>query len=127
MQVADMMEQIKEYQKKLGYDFNYKTREEQMTHIRELTLAMMVEVTEFVDWTPWKPWRDVADQEMNESEAAYELVDIFFFMTNLWCALGLPITSFEHFFEDKFKENIDRIERGYNSNRQNNEKQGELL
>jgi NTP pyrophosphatase (non-canonical NTP hydrolase) len=114
MQVMKMLDQIKEYQAKLGYTYEYETEEERMKHTRELTLALMVEVVEFVEWTPWKPWREIADQESNISEAAFELVDIFFFMANLWNTLGIPTSSFEEFFEMKLKENLSRIDRGYN-------------
>ena len=115
MLITSMLEQVKSYQAKLGYDFNYETREEQMDHIRDLSLALNVEVAEFLEWLPFKPWRSIESQECNESEAAYELIDIFFFTVNLWCALGMPIGSFEHFFQSKMEENLSRIERGYNS------------
>jgi len=115
MQIADMLHRIKAYQAELGYTYEYESEEARMVHTRELTLALMVEVTEFVDWTPWKPWRAIADQESNRTEAAYELIDIFFFMANLWNTLGMPISSFEELFEAKLKENLSRIERGYNT------------
>lgn len=122
MLITSMLEQIRSYQGKLGYTFNYATREEQMDHVRDLTLALNMESAEFLNWLPFKPWRPTEDQECNETEAAYELIDIFFFVANLWCAIGMPIGSFEHFFQSKLEENLNRIERKYN----NTQTQGEL-
>lgn len=114
MEIEQALQQIKEYQKKLGYTFVYPDQESQMNHIRALALAQFQEVAEFVDWTPWKPWRPIDKQPFNVHEAAKELVDQFFFMANLWFALGLPAGHFEEVFKAKLAENLHRIEQGYN-------------
>jgi hypothetical protein len=114
MRLVVAIELIKAYQKKLGYDFEYESVEAQMEHIRNLALAQTVEVSEFLEWLPYKPWRKVEDQTFNVPEAALELVDQFFFMADMWLALGLSPEMFEQAFEHKLEENLDRIERGYN-------------
>lgn len=114
MQLSDALEKIREYQAKLGYDYEYPSMEERMKHVRDLSLAQVVEVVEFLDWTPWKPWRSLEDQTFNREEAALELVDQFFFMANLWAAIGMTPKEFEFLFLSKLSENLDRIERGYN-------------
>lgn len=114
MELREAIEKIQEYQAKLGYKGEYASIEARMEHVRQLSLALSVEVGEFLDWLPWKPWRDAKDQDFNQAEGAYELIDIFFFTIDLWLALGMPIESFSEMFETKLKENLDRIERGYN-------------
>jgi len=114
MQITTALDQIKSYQKELGYNFKYKDTEAQMDHIRDLALALNVEVAEFLGWLPFKPWRPIEGQEFDVPEAAMELIDIFFFTANLWSALGLPTSSFEELFQIKLEENLSRISRGYN-------------
>lgn len=114
MNIQTMLDEIKAYQNDLGYTFKYDSVEARVEHLRVLALAQMMEVAEFVDWIPWKPWRPIEDQKFDVTEAAYELIDQFFFMANLWSALGMPTSSFEVLFETKLKENRDRIKRGYN-------------
>ena len=114
MLITDMLDQVKAYQKKLGYDGHYESVEHQMAHIRDLALAQNVEVAEFLEWLPYKSWRPIEDQTFNISEAAFELVDQFFFMVDMWLALGLPTNSFEQLFQAKLEENLSRIDRGYN-------------
>lgn len=114
MQIKEMMDQIQRYQGILGYSFEYTSAEAQMDHIRQLALAQHAEVTEFLDWLPFKPWRRIEDQPFNIKEASLELVDQFFFLTNMWLALGLDTADFEVLFKHKLAENIDRVKRGYN-------------
>jgi len=118
MHITEMIEQIQEYQNQLGYDFKFKTLEARMEHARNMALALQLEVAECLDWLPWKPWRPVVDQTLNYKEAAYEIIDIFFFTVNLWLTLGLPPEAFEKLFISKLQENLDRIARGYNGNRE---------
>ena len=113
MQLTEAIDQIKEYQKKLGYDGTYETTEAQMAHIRDLSIALNVEVSEFLEWLPWKPWRPAEKQQFQKIPAAEELIDIFFFTVNLWLALGMDPTIFDAMFEAKLQENLNRIERGY--------------
>lgn len=114
MQLSQALSNIKDYQNKLGYTFDYENPEDQIQHIRALALAQFQEVAEFVDWTPWKPWREISEQVFDKEEAAFELVDQFFFMANLFFALGYQPADFTAMFVKKLEENIDRINRGYN-------------
>lgn len=114
MQLSSALQNIWQYQQALGYTFNYDNVDDQMSHIRMLALAQFQEVAEFVDWTPWKPWRDIEQQPFDKQEAAYELVDQFFFMANLFFALGFKPEEFTAIFIHKLEENFDRINRGYN-------------
>lgn len=117
MTLIEALDKIRNYHAELGYTYKYDSVESQMEHIRSLALAQFQEVAEFVDWTPWKPWRDTKDQQFNIEEAAFELVDQFFFLAALWAAIGLPTSEFEKLFELKLSENLDRIKRGYNKSR----------
>jgi len=114
MRLEEALTLIKSYQKELGYDFKYESLEARMTHIRDLALAQNVEVAEFLEWLPYKSWRNVEDQTYNIPEAALELIDQFFFMADMWFALGLQPKDFEALFKEKLNENISRIRRGYN-------------
>ena len=124
MRIDEALQKVKEYQAELGYDFKYLIEEHRMEHIRALALAQMMEVAEFVDWLPWKPWRALSSQKYDHEEAAYELIDQFFFMCNLWFAIGLQPEDFERFFKEKLAENHSRIIRGYNQ--RVDQAQGEL-
>jgi len=114
MQLEESLWLIKSYQNKLGYNFKYGSLEHRMEHIRDLTLAQHAEISEFLEWLPWKPWRNVEDQDFNIPEAALELIDQFFFLVDMWLALGLSPKDFEPLFKKKLAENISRISRGYN-------------
>ena len=114
MTITELLDAIKAYHKELGYDYKYASTEEQMVHVRELALAQMAEVMEFLNETPWKPWRKIEDQEFSIPSAAEEIVDQIFFMAAMWFAMGLPNSSFEEMFKAKLQENLARIARGYN-------------
>ena len=123
MQLEEALWLIKSYQNKLGYTFKYDSTEERMEHIRNLALAQNVEVSEFLEWLPYKAWRNIEDQPYNIPEAALELIDQFFFLADMWLALGLSPKDFEPLFKKKLTENISRISRGYNNTSEQRELQ----
>ena len=47
--------------------------------------------------------------------AAIEIVDIMFFLGAIRAAAGISSETIEMLFEDKLRENYDRIKRGYNN------------
>ena len=114
MTITELLDAIKAYHKELGYDYKYPDKEAQMVHVRELALAQIAEVNEFLNETPWKPWRKIEDQRFNKTAAAEEIIDQIFFMAAMWFAMGLPNSSFEEMFKTKLQENQARIVRGYN-------------
>jgi len=115
MEITEMFEKIKEYHKRLGYDFKDATSEERMNAIRDKALALNQEVAELVDSFPWKPWRKIKDQTWDTENALEEIVDIFFFLGEIMEAAWINPKFLESTFYKKLVENYNRIERGYNN------------
>ena len=89
MSVKQLIDQVVVLQTELGYPPNeFESAEKHMQYIRDLCLALNVEVTEFLQELPWKPWRVLADQKYDQKKAAEELADIMVFVLNLWVHLG---------------------------------------
>jgi hypothetical protein len=115
MELIKMFEEIKEYHKKLGYDYSGTTEEERMEGVRKASLALFQEVAELVDSFPWKPWRKIENQRWNVSNAVEEIVDILFFLGEIMEAGLIKPSWLEDVFNYKLKENYERIDRGYNN------------
>ncbi|MDA3808617.1 MAG: dUTP diphosphatase [Thiomicrorhabdus sp.] len=106
---------IKEYQKKLGYDYERMTQAERMQMFRNYMAALTVEQGELAAEVPWKPWRAVEDQKDNYRKQCLEWVDSFFFLVDQALALKLDPQDLEDTFIEKMFANHKRIESGYNN------------
>lgn len=109
------IESIKDYQKKLGYDFDKMDQPERMQMFRNYMAALVVEQGELAEEVPWKPWRAVSDQKDNYRKQCLEWVDCFFFLVDQAIALGLEPQDLEDTFIKKMFANHQRIESGYNN------------
>ena len=79
-----------------------------------MTMAAMVELSEFIMWTPWKPWKKNQPYGPKEiKEAKLELVDVMHFLTNLALSMGMTSQEFHSLFIEKNKENHYRQDKGY--------------
>ena len=67
---------------------DYPSAEHKLRYLRELCLALHVEVSEFLQEIPWKPWCTLGTQRYNPKAAAEELADVMIFTLNLWIHLG---------------------------------------
>lgn len=100
----EMFQKQGEFQKKLGSELN-------QAYITEMTLAAIVELSEFVQETAWKSWKKNA--VTNKARAREELIDAWHFIINLSIALGMDAWDVYSEFMQKNRENFARQERGY--------------
>ena len=107
--------QIKDYQKQLGYDFDKMSMPERMQMFRNYMAALTVEQGELAAEVPFKPWRSIADQDMNYSKACLEWVDMYFFLFDQAIAIGLEPQDLADSFDLKMKVNLERITSKYNN------------
>lgn len=59
-----------------------------MDYIRDLCLALNVEVAEILQELPWKPWRKHEDQVCDFEAARDEVSDIIIFAIDIWLQLN---------------------------------------
>jgi|GEM_PF-3794302 len=77
--------------------------------VRSYTLALMVELAEFIQELDWKPWKD---KQINAERVADEFADILAFMGILIVYLdrmGIPPGMLARQYREKSKVNIDRF------------------
>ena len=113
--MINMFNDIKEYHKKLGYDYNNVTQIKKIQYFRENVLALYQEVAELVDSTPWKPWRSVKDQKYDVPNATREVIDCIFFLGAICDILGISPEEIEVMFRIVLQNNYTRIKQGYNN------------
>lgn len=80
-------------------------------YVRDMTLAAIVELTEFLQETRWKPWK--AEQGRPEGPdadvaAVEELVDVLHFLMNLFVAMSVDGEELETSYRAKHEINVDR-------------------
>jgi len=106
------MQVISEYQSLLGYpDKEHRDRDS-----RDYFLALIAEAIEALDTTNWKPWKRYKD-EPSRAHLAEELADIFFFLNGLRAMWDITPAQLEQAIIDKVRENMRRINAGYNHQR----------
>lgn len=104
-----------QYQKLLGYAKGYPSIEEQMSHVNQNCLALVVETGELLQELPSKPWRPVSDQPFNTYKALEELIDMLFFALNIGIAMEWTYPEIILAMAFKQQKNKDRIRSGYNN------------
>lgn len=114
MEIIKCFGTIKEYHKKLGYDFVNMTEEEKMRHLRDFALGLNQEVAELVNSTPWKPWRPIEDQTLDLHNATREIVDCIFFLAGICEIFNIPPEEINAMFGTVMRNNNSRITKGYN-------------
>lgn len=111
--MQEIIKRIKAQQSAMGYTEHINQSEEnQIDYVRDVTLALMKEVTEFLDEVPWKPWKATDEQNFNKYNATYEIADIIIFAIVLYLTVNpdLPLEMVMGFTLDKIDE---RIKQGY--------------
>ena len=98
--------------------------DEKMDYLRDLCLALNVEVSEFLQELPWKPWCPSSGQKCDEYAAGNEVVDIIIFALNLWINLGnfqpgMCADELIKRINQKQKVNLERLQSGYNKTLKN--------
>ena len=115
-----MLNAQKQFQKKLGYDFDKMDVKEKSEYIKEMSLWVQNEVNEMIHEIPfakhWSKkydnWDDakIAEQIQLSKE---EITDAFLFMMNIFLCLGMTEQDILDEFCKKNKINIERQETGY--------------
>jgi len=82
------------------------------TRLTDLTLAMMVECSEFANETKsFKYWKK--DKSIDKEKTIEEYVDILFFWLSIGNQLGFTPDEIENAYQDKWTKNINRQDEGY--------------
>jgi len=104
---------IKKQQQKMGYEnyINF-SKENQLQYMRDISLALTKEVSEFLDEIPWKPWNSIDTQSEDIEAAALELCDIIVFTLVLYITLD-PDMPLEKAMEQTLTKINKRIKSGY--------------
>lgn len=115
MTFEEIFSQIKDYQLQMGYDYELMEDKEKISHLRNYTVALMMEQAELLDEVSWKPWRKHADQKPipNNRKIALEWVDCLFFLVDQAFCLDLTADDILKAFDTKSKANYARITSGY--------------
>lgn len=111
--MQEIIKRIKAQQKAMGYtDFIDQSEENQVDYIRDITLALIKETTEFLDETPWKPWKKKDEQHFHRANAIHEICDIIVFAIVLHLTVDpdVPLEMVMGLTLDKIDE---RINNGY--------------
>jgi len=113
MQFQELIKRIKEQQRAMGYLSAIRLSEDaKIEYIRNLALALQVEIAEFMQEIPWKPWDPGVLLDGQKERAAMELVDVLVFWCDLWIALD-PQIPIETAIEETLKKIDKRINTGY--------------
>lgn len=91
------------------------TPEELTARIRKNIEAIHVELAELLMETPWKDWKTYSDKFLDSDRIAAikeEAIDIYFFLNNIFIALGVDDREIQHLYSLKFKKNMARQAEG---------------
>ena len=115
-----MLDKQKEFQNKLGYDFDKMTIKEKAEYAKEMSLWVQNEINEMIHEIPFaKHWSKKYDNWDDEKIAEQiqlskeEITDAFLFMMNIFLCLGMTEDDILNEFCKKNKINIDRQNNGY--------------
>jgi hypothetical protein len=128
---ARMFELQREFMTRLGVEFPLTTRDMvSLDHgsaaritlaLKNLAVAMMMEVAEFLDWLPWKSWSerignkqkiDAMYSRSHRREALIELVDLQHFLNEAYIIIGASEDEVIELYEAKMAENHRRQDSG---------------
>lgn len=85
--------------------------EELTARLRMNIEAMHVELAELLHETPWKDWKSYPDDwYTNHRMAAIqeEMIDLYFFLNNMFIAVGMGDSDIQQMYELKFEKNMQR-------------------
>jgi len=104
MKLEKLFELQETFQKSMNqkYDIQY---------IKDMTLALQVELSEAIQETAWKPWKKNA--KYNKEKFQKELIDCWHFLINLSIASGMNAEGVYNKFVIKHKINRRRQKNDY--------------
>lgn len=77
-----------------------------------MKMAMDVEISEMLEQMRFKWWKK-NQQEIDEKELKYELIDALHFLLSMMIIWGMDSNEIYEMYLTKAQENIDRQQRGY--------------
>lgn len=107
-------EKLREYHKRLGRPFLNSSEEHKFTQLRELSLALFMEIAEFTESFQWKPWREA--RTIDTDNSLEELSDILVFTDSILMLLGKSWPDLFERLDRKIQEINERIDNGYHGN-----------
>jgi len=113
MHLQELIQRIKDQQKAMGYhSLCENSKDFRMSYIRDITLSLQKEVSEFLNEIPWKPWKAINKQHYDKHRAALELMDIIVFTIVLYVTLN-PDADIDYYMEATMTKIEQRIKNGY--------------
>ena len=116
----DMLQKQKELQNALGNNMDNLSDKEKVAKFKEWYICIMAEFVETLDKLPWKEWKNYKTYELSKEESLeleFELIDIFHFYMNILLVFKVDPKRFYNLYNAKWKENHDRIKRGYSKSK----------
>lgn len=103
------------YQNRMGYVYTEMAKEEKLNHLRNYTVALMMEQAELLKEVSWKPWRPLEAQKPkpNKRKISLEWIDCFIFLLDQAYCLDLSVEDIQDAFTTKTANNLARISSGY--------------
>lgn len=80
-------------------------------YVRDMTLALIDELSEALNETGWKPW--ASSRHLNRDAYVAELVDALHFLANLFLVAGVSENEITALYMAKAEKNRLRQENGY--------------
>lgn len=114
-----MLQKQREFQERLGSDFDALSAKERVAFIKEHSIHLNQEVNEMLYELPhFKPWKDYsalteADEQKMLQKAKMELIDAWHFFMNMALGLGMSAEEFYAMYLAKNSENHRRQDAGY--------------
>lgn len=113
MRLNELIQRVKKQQDKMGYSkYTESSLENRMDYLRDLVLALNVELVEMLQNVPWKPWKPVYEQTLNSKEAEREFSDVFVFLIGI-CLTINPVMDLEKVLLETLEKVDKRIENNY--------------
>lgn len=92
-----------------------RTPEELTARLRMNIEALHVELAEMLMELPWKEWKTYFANYLDESRVAAikeEAIDLYFFLNNIFIALGMDDREIHRLYELKYQKNMARQAEG---------------
>lgn len=113
MEIKELLTRIKAQQDSMGYTAYIEAGfENRMNYLRDLSLALVVELSEMLQNLPWKPWKAIEDQPYDLNKANGEYSDIMVFLIDIFLTLN-PTLDLEAFLSATLDKIDKRITEKY--------------